>query len=285
MFRSDPITRLAAGAFLALLLVLTQAGCRDYELDSLWLKEPITIDGDSSEWRGILYYLKDEKASIGIVNDRENLYVCLITQDPTLSRQALSMGLILWIDPAGRKDRSFGINYPIGARERFGMEPGRDPEGRDPEQIKEDVHKASLESLDELRFLDPEGLELDRMEIEQLEGMEIAVEVSQGMFVYELRLPFTVESRLPFALTLQTGQDIGIGLEIPKLEREEMQQSMGGGRGGSSRGGGTGSRAGGGRGGGGKRGRPGASSGNFDQDLLKGKKIWATIHLAIDPLS
>ncbi len=153
------------------------------------------------------------------------------------------------------------------------------------EQIKEDVHKASLESLDELRFLDPEGLELDRMEIEQLEGMEIAVEVSQGMFVYELRLPFTVESRLPFALTLQTGQDIGIGLEIPKLEREEMQQSMGGGRGGSSRGGGTGSRAGGGRGGGGKRGRPGASSGNFDQDLLKGKKIWATIHLAIDPLS
>ncbi len=288
MYRSGLLTRPAAGAFLALLLVFTQTGCGDYKLDSLWLTKSITIDGDSSDWRGSLYYLEDDKASIGFMNDGENLYMCLITQDPTLRRQALSMGLILWIDPAGGKDKSFGINYPIGARERFSMGPGRDPEGRDAEQIQEEVRRASLESLDELKFLDPEGLELDRMKLEQLEGMEIAVETSQGMFVYELRIPLISDQRLPFVLAVQTGQTIGIGLEIPKVEREEMRQSMRGQGMGGLPDGGTGGRSGGGKGGmggrpgGGMGGRPGGGSGNFDQDLLKGKKIWSKIHLAID---
>ncbi|MFA9454613.1 MAG: hypothetical protein ACERK6_11945 [Candidatus Aminicenantaceae bacterium] len=288
MYRSGLLTRPAAGAFLALLLVFTQTGCGDYKMDSLWLTEPITIDGDSSDWRGALYYLKDDKASVGIRNDRENLYVCLITQDPTLSRQALNLGLILWIDPAGGKEKLFGINYPIGARENFRLGPGRDPEGLDPEQMQEELRNTSLESLHELRFLDAEGQELDRLELEQLEGMEIAVETSRGIFVYELRIPLISDQRLPFVLAVQAGQTIGIGLEIPKVDREEMRQSMGGGNGEGPPGGGTGGRSGGGmggmggRGGGGKGGRPGGGRENFDQDLLKGKKIWSKIHLAID---
>jgi hypothetical protein len=291
MPRSGRLTRLAAGASLALLLFLFQSGCRDYELESLWFAGPITIDGGSSEWRGALYYLEDEKASLGIKNNGEDLYMCLITQDPTLIRQTLSLGLVLWIDPAGGKRKSIGINYPIGARERVKMGRGSDPEGREPEQIRENLRKASLESLDKLRFLDPEGVVLDLRELDQLEGMEIAVKVSQGMFVYELRLPLISDPSLPFVLSLRTGQKIGMGLEIPKVDREEVWQSLGGGRGGSLPGGTTGGRSGGGmggkggRGGGGMRSRPGRGEGNIDQDLLEGIKIWSKIRLAIDPLS
>lgn len=249
MYRSGLLTRPAAGAFLALLLVFTQAGCGDYKLDSLWLTKSISIDGDSSDWRGSLYYLEDDKASVGFMNDSENLYMCLITQDPTLIRQALSMGLIIWFDPTGGKAKSFGINFPIGARESFRLGPGRDPEGRDPEQMQEELRNTSLESLHELRFLDAEGQELDRLELEQLEGMGIAVETSQGMFVYELMIPLISDQRLPFVLAVQTGQTIGIGLEIPKVDREEIRQSMGGGSGEGPPGGGTGGRSGGGMGG------------------------------------
>ena len=276
------MTRPAAGAFLALLLVLTQTGCGGYELDSLWLTKTITIDGDSSEWLGSLYFLEDDKASVGIMNDNENLYVCLITQDPTLRRQALSRGLILWFDPTGGKDKSFGINYPIGARESFRPGQGRDPEGRDPEQIQEELRKASLESLDELKFIDPEGQELIRMEVEGLEGMEIAVQASQGMFVYELRLPLSSVQHLPFKFDVRTGQTIGIGMEIPQVDMQEAQRAMaGGGTGGKAGGSGMGSRPGGGMGGG-MRGRPGGGRGNFDPDSLKGKKIWSKVHLASD---
>ncbi len=282
MHRSGLLTRLAAGAFLALLLVLTQTGCGEYQLDSLWLSKSITIDGDSSDWLGSLYYLEDDKASIGIMNDSENLYVCLITQDPTFRRQALSMGLILWFDPTGGKDKSFGINYPIGAREGFRPGQGRDPEGRDPEQIQEELRKASLESLNELKFLDPEGQEMIRMEVEQLEGMEIAVQASQGMFVYELKLPLSSVQHLPFEFDVKTGQTIGIGMEIPQVDMGEARRSMEeGGMGGRAGRGGKGGQPGGGMGGG-MSGRPGGGRGSYDPDSLKGKKIWSKVHLASD---
>lgn len=104
----------AVGAFWALLLVLSLPGCRDYAIESLWLTDAIQIDGDASDWKGSLYYLEEKKASVGIKNDTENLYVCLITQDPTRMRQATSLGMILWFDPSGGKDKQFGINYPVG---------------------------------------------------------------------------------------------------------------------------------------------------------------------------
>ena len=288
MYRSGRSIKTAAGALLALLLVLSQSGCGTYQLDSLWLTEPITVDGDSSDWLGSLYYLEEEKASVGFINDSENLYMCLITQDPDLRRRVMSMGLILWIDPVGGKDKLFGINYPIGARERFERGPDLDPEGRNPEQIREDVRKASLESLGELKFLNPEGLELERMELDQIEGMEIAVETLTGMFVYELKLPLTSDQRLPFVLDVRAGQSIGMGLEIPGIDREEIRKSMRGKGMGGPPDGGPGGRSGGGmggmvgRGGDGMRGRTGGGRGNFDQDLLKGKKIWSKVHLASD---
>jgi hypothetical protein len=112
--------------------------------------------------------------------------------------------------------------------------------------------------------------------------MEIAVQASQGMFVYELRLPLSSVQHLPFKFDVRTGQTIGIGMEIPEVDMREARRSMEeGGMGGRAGRGGKGGRTGGGMGGG-MSGRPGGGRGSYDPDSLKGKKIWFKVHLASD---
>ncbi len=251
-------------------------------MESLWLTDAIHIDGDASDWKGSLYYLEDEKASFGIKNDTENLYVCLITQDPTRIRQATSLGMILWFDPAGGKDKDFGINYPVGQTAGMMPRPERGEQGQDPEEMIKRRREAAQASLEEIKILDSEGLELGRVRVGETQGMEVAVQTSESMFVYEIRLPLSASEHLPFVFEARPGQILGIGLEMPKREMPPMRDSrpggsmggMGGRSGGMSGAGSMGGRS------GGMGGRPSGGRGNFDPDLFKGVKIWSKVTLA-----
>lgn len=284
-FASVHLLKPAAGALWALLLALSLPGCRDYAIKSLWLTDAIHIDGDASDWKGNLYYFEEKKASVGIKNDRENLYICLITQDPTRIRQATSLGMILWIDPAGGKDKQFGINYPVGQTADMVPRPERGEQPRDPEEMRERMSTAAQASREEIKFLDPDGLELGRVRIDEVQGMEVAVQSTGSTFVYEIRLPLSSSENLPLVFKSQSGPVLGVGMEMPKREMPSMRGSRpGGGMGGTSgRGGGMSGAGGrGSRGGGmsGMAGRPGGARGNFDPDLFKGVKIWAKVTLA-----
>jgi hypothetical protein len=276
--------RPAAGIMTALLLALLHSGCETYEMDSLWLEDPVTVDGDSADWRGSLYYLEDEKASIGVKNDGQNLYICLLTQEPVRGRQALNQGLILWFDPAGGKAKSFGINYPIGAGGEFRPGQGMQRPDQDPEEMRERMRQARLDSLDTLRILDRDGEETHRLKKDELEEMEIAVQSSQSLFVYELKIPLNGTENQPFKFQAPPGRTIGVGLEIPKLDRAGMRGARpGGGMGGMPGGGGRGGRPGGGMGG--RSGRPGGGRGAFNPDSLLGMKLWTKIKLASEEIS
>ncbi len=268
--------RPAAGIMTALLLALLHSGCETYEMDSQWRDDPVTIDGNYAEWRGGLYYLEDEGASIGIKNEGQNLYICLLTQEPLRSRQALNQGLILWFDPAGGKAKSFGINYPIGTGGEFQSGPGMPRPDQDPEEVRERRRQGSLESLGTMRILDRDGEEIHRLKTDDLEEMEIAVSTSQSLFVYELKIPLSASENLPIKLRTNPGRTIGVGLEIPKMDRAGMRGTRpGGGMGGMPGGGGRGGRPGGGMGGGmdGRSGRPGGGRGAFNPDSALGMKI------------
>jgi hypothetical protein len=281
--RTLALIRPAAWVLAALLSALILGGCDTYEMDSLWLREPIQIDGDTADWEGSLYFIEDQSVSVGIKNDRDHLYLCLITHDPNRARQALGRGLILWLDPSGGENKAFGINYPMGGG-RPPM-PGKDREGmeRDPEAEQETERPAVFESLNELKVLDPEdeGGSLT-LKLDELQGMEIAVQTSPNAFAYEIKLPLNTDDRLPFSFQTAPGRTIGIGLEIPEMDMENRlgpRPGPGGGPGGMpGGGGGMGGRPGG-------MGRSGGRPGGFDPDMFKGIKIWSKIHLATDATS
>ena len=255
-----------ASLFLLSFLVLN--GCGEYELDSLWRGErSIVIDGESSDWLGTLVYLEDENFSVGILNDENFLYVCLLTENQFMRTQMMRMGFTLWFDSEGGKDKSFGIRFPLGMPAR---EPGL-KRGED-EQDREKMRRNFMRSQKELVILGPKESRSRRILIAEVEGIEVRTKSSSGLLVYELKVPLIKTREFPYAIGTRAGEVIGLGFEIPKIERSNMRNREGGGMGGR---GGIGGGGRGGRGGG----MGGMRGGGKRSGMPKALKLWIKVHL------
>jgi hypothetical protein len=79
-------------------------------LDSRWPSPAITVDGAYTEWSGRLVRIDEERSvALGIANDRENLYLCLVTRDLDVQTLIERLGFTLWIDPQGGTRRQIGL--------------------------------------------------------------------------------------------------------------------------------------------------------------------------------
>ncbi len=256
------------------IMVFCSVGCEDQELKSNWLNREIIIDAKSDDWLDTLYYLESEMVSLGFFNDESHLYVCMLAEHPMLQAQVVGQGFTLWFDPAGGKEKVFGIKFPIGMQgTREQMAFMRTQEG---ELDREKMRQAFEESLADLEILGPGGSK-KRIPVEDAKGIEIKTRNQTGLFVYELRVPLKSDDENPYAIGANAGTAIGVGLEIPEIDKDEMKaalQGRMGGQGGIPPGGG-GERMGGMSGGMGRRGgqRP---------KMPKGLDVWASLQLAFE---
>jgi len=88
-------------AILCAALLAILVGCGGETLQSLWLDREITIDGDPSEWRGALRWMEKSELDVGLLNDEDHLYVCVIVGRESDRRQIMARGMTLWFDPSG----------------------------------------------------------------------------------------------------------------------------------------------------------------------------------------
>jgi hypothetical protein len=246
------------------------AGCGTFKLKSKWLDREITVDGQSDDWLGSLMYIEEKNISVGLFNDENFLYICMIAEDQFVRNQVMRQGVMIWFNPSGGKKKTFGIKFPIG------MQAGDVPMGRrGDEQDPERFRQARRRSMTELEILGPGKDESIKMYKEDAKGIDINVKGLSGMLVYELKVPLIHSEEHPYAIGAKAGSSIGFRLEIPKMSRQRMggKGGMGGGKGGM--GGGRGG-MGGGRGGmgGGMRG------GGMRSQMTKPLKIQAVVKLA-----
>ena len=249
--------------FVLFLSAILQVGCGTLELNSNWRDREITVDGKNDDWLGVMYYFEDSNISVGLLNDEKFIYICMIVENPLIRKQVMRQGFRLWFDPEGGKERTFGIKFPIGRQVR-GLARGRGEREQNPERFQEAFEK----SMTELEILGPGKDVRNRMLVEEAKGIEIDVEASSGMLVYELKVPLLHSEQHPYAVGAKAGDSIGIGLETPKIDRKAIRKAMSGKTGermpGGGRGGGVGMR-------GGRR-----------PQMPNGLKIWAAVQLASD---
>ena len=124
------------------LLILSLAlsmmiGCSTLQLESTWKDRDITLDGKGGEWLGAKYYFEDSAISVGLINDEQYLYVSMMTENPMIRAQIMRQGLIVWLDPEGGKNKTFGIKFPLG---RQGEEQER--EEMDPREMLDEMVEA-----------------------------------------------------------------------------------------------------------------------------------------------
>ena len=228
-------SRLPALSFILFLFTFFLAGCGLFEMDSKWRDRAIAIDGKSDDWLNAMMYFEEERISLGLLNDENSLYVCMIVDDPFIRGQIVRQGFELWFDPRGGKKRVFGIKFPIGMPEaemqpeemearRVPMKPIRSE--LDPERLSQALKR----HMDELEILGPGKDEGVRMPVEKAEGIDVKIEVASGMIVYELKVPLSLSEESPFAIGAKAGDLIGVRLEIPKMDLGQIRRRMDGGR-------------------------------------------------------
>lgn len=262
------------------LLFLSAAACQSLQLESVRRGSEIQIDGKSDDWVGRMMFLDNPNMSLGIQNDENFIYICIIAEDPSIRNRINMSGMILWFDPAGGKKKTFGINFPIGRQDaqmnpREKMNP---EEERDPARMRQQFQAA----LNELEILQGGQKEPLRISVDNLKGIEVSLNSASGLLIYEAKVPLLNSQDYPFSIGSQDGSLIGVGLEVPKMDMNQRPGDMGG-RGGM--GGGMGGRGGtgggmGGRGGmGGGMGGPGGT-GRPMANTQQAIKIWAAVQLA-----
>src|ERR1035437_7329912 len=106
---------------IAICLGFATVGCSSPKvLSNNWQDKPLIADVNDSAWFENAQYDTKNKLWFNVSNDGNNLYIMFKTEDETLKRKILRLGLTVWIDPTDHKKEKFGIHYPQG-RERSGM--------------------------------------------------------------------------------------------------------------------------------------------------------------------
>lgn len=259
-------------------------GCKKaIKWDSVRPSQPIVVDGNLDDWGSSVQSLSKKGVRVAVANDDEYLYLGLSTDDPNVQRQVMARGLLVWLDAEGGKGKTFGIKYPIGLVAMAGQGGfGRRAGGQQP---TEDERRRRFEqSLVNLEIHDTQEDPL-RLTVAEFDG-ELAFTRSFGTASYELKIPLKAASEYGYAVGSTPGAAIGIGIETPEIDREELRERLGGvgGRGGRGGQGGFGGAGGQGGGFGGGRG-PGGQGGGLGGaprglDLEESLKVWAKVTLA-----
>jgi hypothetical protein len=266
---------------LGMALALPSSGCGGgNSLQSGWVDHDVTVDGDLQEWQGHLTLFEDAEVDLGVLNDEEYLYVSIVTASRDVQRQIQMRGLIVWLDPTGDKEKTFGIRYPLGLQtadlgnlDMQGMRERGEPSAEERQRAQELFE----ETLDELEILHSED-HRRRLHTAEATGIEVRVRPSAASLTYELRIPLEPQEGSEYFVRAEPGQKVSIGIATPEVDREAMMAQFGG-RGGPGREGGRpgggGGRMGGGRGRGGGRGMGGGPP-----SPPESIDAWATVQLA-----
>jgi hypothetical protein len=297
------IFTITAAILSVMAISLLLGGCGGETLHSTWLTghAPL-IDGKLArteahdEWQGALQLLEDEHMHIGLLNDREALYLSFATRNRTNQIKMLKQGFTLWFDIQGGEERVLGLRFPAG---RGGMNPGSDPQGQD-SSMRRGRGRSTQQGLPQLADLmagqDALPTEIEIMfsehssqfvQLATVEGLEIAMDTTRDVLHYELRLPLSSRAGSPFNLAATSGDLLGVGFEMDGLAPPEGSAGRGGKSGGGMSGGGMGGGGsmggshggGGGRGGGGRGGMGGGDRGAMSE-ILEPVKFWGKILLA-----
>jgi len=203
-----------------------------------WQKQPLTIDGNDSDWVKPLPGLDaSEKLAYAMTNDADNLYIMISTKDPAEQNKILSGGMTVWVNNQGERnsDQAIGLGFPL--------DPHNNREKQLMAEARPEVYKNRSAKLDDADQYELYGFSLDEpiqhynYDQDNKEGVQVRMNYNtSGDLVYEARVP--LKAVYP-KLSHYTGRDLAVGIFIEGIPAPPGSRGGGDG-GGVSIGGGLG---------------------------------------------
>jgi hypothetical protein len=194
-------------------LVLIMEGCgHTYEISSTWNPGEVEIDGSAEEWSSHLGEVGDTHVLLGIRNDGEYAYLCLIAPEQEFRQTIMMRGVTLWFESEGGE--KFGVHYPMGMRARGAStvteraEPAEHDEREGPD----------LGMLQDVEILGPGENERAVFSPLDIPGIRVKLGSSHGSTIYELAVPLVHGH--PYAIGSGAGSTARLTIETGKMEEE-----------------------------------------------------------------
>ena len=269
----------------------------------------IEVDGVQAEWSEVLEPLDEDGVWFGAMNDDEAVYFTFVTNRVDLAQQMVMAGVTLWLDAGGEKREELGLRFPTGTsrgaraiddasadgvpasgRGGGGARGGRGGQGTgrgvpaDLEGARQMLERALANVGDDVGVIISGG-EPVQYSLSDLPGVELELGFSNGVLVYEIRIPLTDDPDVPFAIAANPAAHIAVGFTTPERRSPDAMMEPRGGGGGR---GGRGGRGGGGGGGGGAGGLGGGGRGGAgSMGGMRGSRpsmperleVWAQVEL------
>ena len=177
-----------------------------------------SVDGRLSEWGGDLTRLEDQPISMGAVSTDSLLYLAVVVSDRALIRSVAERGLVVWVDPTGKRRHTYGVQYPIALQRQRAAQKGT-----------EDSAPGGAERAPTLAQLFPSDLALirndtirRRMPARLSSALQAHASLNTGSLVYELAIPVNQSTsdrttdRWKHGLRAPLGTTLSVGLETPE---------------------------------------------------------------------
>jgi hypothetical protein len=218
--------------------LLTLSGCNK-KLVPADRQNTIVIDGKADEWnRDFFHKASNYNLIYAYTISNNNLNILLKGMDDVVARKMLVMGMTVWLDGKGKKNKRQGIAYPNGIidglamkrmMERAGRRPGA-REDRKPDDEALQILERNKSTIGLIGFFDnskkPFIYSFDQLNVDI---QAVINRVSANEVIIELSVPLSLIKK-----TNKKGL-IGIGIETNTINLQEMitqQMPMGMGRGG-----------------------------------------------------
>ncbi len=214
-------------------------------IQSLSNDNKIIVDGNQQDW-GSLSFIKNENIGFGFRNDKDDLYLCMVTSDRIKIRKILS-GLTVWLKTD--KDE-IGIKFPMkpdgdvipDMKDSYNDEGMRHPEvdiqdgeNNQQRQRREERFQFLISRLRDLQIITPDNLPLYTNKADEGPGFIGKLGYHNEQLVYELKIPL-VNNDIAKRIFDNSISEVNVDFQTDKMEmpsgnfrgREGMEPPEGG---------------------------------------------------------
>ena len=222
----NTIRRISHSPAAILFILLLSVNCRGSKLDSEWKNRDISIDGMQLDWENALTNLPDDKVNIGVMNDDDYLYICLVPLDETIIRQVMGRGFTVWVEADGDKKSKLGIHYPIG----FHGEGRGNFRDRQMGEIvdREEFRKMAENSLKDFQIITADKKDTTTLSVDKTTGLEVRIGTRNERMVYEMRIPLQKTDESSYAINAEPGAKVKLQFETGEFKRPSGGHRPGG---------------------------------------------------------
>jgi hypothetical protein len=255
-------------------------GCATLQLVSDWATRPVTADGESTDWvitSGST--ITEEGLQVTASNDSANLHLMVRfrANNDKWPRPCAMTGLVVWLNPSGKKSTDYGIRFAAGPSPEDLPRPGMMSGTGDSVEPRRGAPRPALDG--QLTLIDKKADATSFLPADGSRGPSAGFVCQSGVCTYELNLPLKPAQAGSFGINAKPGSVVMVGLAAgpSKEERDKMrEQRPEGGMGGppeQSMGGGP-------PGGGMRRGPRGGPPGGQRPGMQQNPELWFKVKLA-----